>query len=170
MRALTIALLLTACAGIHAATIADLAGTWSIDADATWDEWQKRPEFANIPDEMKATIRQNAMAMMGTMTWEVTGDTVARSEKGKVVETTPFTVVATEGDVLTIENTGPDGTKQAGRFELRGEKLAISGGDEKNGGSGMLILKRGVPAPAAAPAAVPAATPAPVPTPAPTTK
>ncbi len=132
------ALLLTTCAAIDAATIADVTGTWSIDSEATWAEWQRRPEFTDASDEMKEAIRETAMQMMGAMTLEVTGDSFTRSDNGTVVGTTPFTVTANEGDALIIETAWPGGDKQAGRFELRGDKLAMS-----DGANGVLVFKRG---------------------------
>ncbi|HYE07329.1 MAG TPA: hypothetical protein VEL07_17575 [Planctomycetota bacterium] len=132
------ALLLAVGARSDAATIADVTGTWSIDSEATWSEWQKRPEFADAPEDLKETIRETAMQMMGAMTVEVATDSFTHSDKGKVIGTTPFTVTGTEGDALIIEHAGSDGAKQVGRLELRGDRLAMSGGD-----NGVLVFRRG---------------------------
>ena len=47
----------------------DLAGTWSLDQDAFWEQMKTQPEFASIPAEHQAMIKKVMLQKMGNVTW-----------------------------------------------------------------------------------------------------
>lgn len=97
----------------HAATAADLIGSWSVDADATWEKMKIVPQFAALPPEKVPQIK----AMFAAMNYEVTKDKMISTANGQKKEET-YTVTKGEGDTLITESTDAAGKKEQTKVEF----------------------------------------------------
>lgn len=97
----------------YAATAADLIGSWSVDADATWDKMKAQPQFAAAKPEQVTQVK----AMFGSMSYEITKDKMISSMAGQKKEET-YTVSKGEGDSLVTESTDAVGKKEKSKVEF----------------------------------------------------
>lgn len=97
----------------HAATAADLVGSWSVDPDATWEKMKSVPQFAALPPEKVPQIK----AMFAGMSYEVTKDKITATVNGQTKEEA-YVVLKVEGDTLVTESTNAAGKKEQTRNEF----------------------------------------------------
>ncbi len=115
-----------------AATAADLIGTWSVDVEKTWAILAASPDMAQMTAEQMDMIKQQASLAMGTMTIDITADTMTANIGGQTKKQT-YKVTGIEGNVISMEGTDDTGKKESSTAEMKdGQMHVMQGGDESH--------------------------------------
>jgi hypothetical protein len=128
MLRLAIALLIlswSAAAELGAASSADLAGTWVVDTDATWERLKKIPEVAALPPEQLPLVKSTYEGQFKTATFSFTADKLVATVNGERKEEA-YKITRTEGDALYTEDTSSDGKVTHSRIDVGSNQLVVT--------------------------------------------
>ena len=126
MRLLATALLLAAASlPLAAATAADLVGTWTVDADATWDKLKDLPQLKALAPEHAALAKSTFATQSAGMSFTFTADRITTTTAGVKREET-YVIVSTTGDTIVAEGTDEQGKKERSEIRFEGDRMILT--------------------------------------------
>jgi hypothetical protein len=117
-------ILFASIAELHAATVADLAGTWVVDNDATWEKLKKMPELAALPAEQLPLVKSTFETQFKSASFEFADGKLTSTVNGEKKEET-FKVTKTEGNSLFTDDTASDGKVTHSRVDVGADQLVV---------------------------------------------
>lgn len=126
MRLLATILLLAATAlHLAAASAGDLIGTWTVDADATWDKLKDLPQIKALAPEHATLAKSTFATQSAGMSFTFTADRITTTVAGVKREET-YTIVSIAGDTITAEGTDEQGKKEKSIITFENNRMLLT--------------------------------------------
>jgi hypothetical protein len=94
-----------------AASAKDMIGTWTVDAEATWNKLKDLPQIKNLPPDVangaKSAFLNQATGMIFTFT-----DKLLTTSFGGTKREETYVIISIDGDTITSEGTDAEGRKE----------------------------------------------------------
>ncbi len=111
-------------AELHAAAMADLAGTWVVDTDATWEKLKKIPEVAALPAEQLPLVKSTYETQFKSASFDFSDGKLTSTVNGEKKEES-FKITKSEGNSLFTEDTASDGKVTHSRIDISPDQLVV---------------------------------------------
>ncbi len=103
-------LIFTTTSGMAAAA-KDLIGTWTVDAEATWNKLKDLPQVKALPPEVANTAKSAFVTQSAGMVFIITDKKITTTIGGTTREES-YEIISIDGEVITAEGTDPEGKKE----------------------------------------------------------